>query len=175
MSTHVFVDESKERGYVVAAAVVRSAEVAASRQAMRNLIMPRQRRIHFTNESNARRNKILDTIVEMGVRVRIYDAGRQPNPKRGRDACLLRLVADLPEVKAQRLVLEREDAAFKTDQALLYAELRTHGLAHVLRYDHLRAHEEGLLAIPDAVAWCWARGGTWRARAQELISEVRRV
>lgn len=175
MTYHVFVDETKERGYVVAAAVIQSIDLASCRRAMRGLILPRQRRIHFTNESNPRRNKILDAILDLGVQVRIYDASRRADPKHARDTCLVRLVGDLAEIRAQRLVLERDDAAYRTDQALLYKEFRAHGLAETVRYDHLRAHEDCLLAIPDAVAWCWARGGGWRARAEDLISYVQHV
>ncbi|SBT63129.1 hypothetical protein GA0070622_0072 [Micromonospora sediminicola] len=44
-----------------------------------------------------------------------------------------------------------------------------------LRYDQLRAHEECLLAIPDALAWCWAKGGRWRNSIRRMVSESRQV
>jgi hypothetical protein len=61
------------------------------------------------------------------------------------------------------------------DKRLLYQQVRAAGVADTLRYDHMRAHEECLLAIPDAVAWCWAKGGRWRTKIQPIVSEVRRV
>jgi hypothetical protein len=33
-----------------------------------------------------------------------------------------------------------------------------------LRYEHRRAAAEQLLTLPDAIAWCWAKGGDWRRR-----------
>jgi hypothetical protein len=39
----------------------------------------------------------------------------------------------------------------------------------------MRAYEESLLAIPDAIAWSWAKGGHWRARVSEIVTDVRKV
>ncbi|WP_158609264.1 hypothetical protein [Micromonospora musae] len=47
MSAHIFVDETKERGLLVAAAVVLTRDLAPARKVMRSLILPNQRRIHF--------------------------------------------------------------------------------------------------------------------------------
>jgi hypothetical protein len=64
VSGHVFVDETKERGYFVAAAVLLPTNVAGARQTIRGLVLPRQRRIHFHKEKDARRNLILPSIRE---------------------------------------------------------------------------------------------------------------
>lgn len=173
MTVHVFVDETKERGYLVAAAVVRPENLAAVRQAVRALILPRQRRIHFNGESKPRRHKVLNAIIDLVIYAFVYDATGWPNGKLARDACLTRLVDDLTEMGAARLVLERDDSTVRPDQALLFAQLRRAG--YHLKYEHLRAHEECLLSVPDAVAWCWVRGGQWRSRIQEIVKEVRRV
>jgi len=175
VAPHVFVDESKERGYFVAAAVVLPQNLVASRQAVRALVLPHQRRIHFSSERDSRRHQIVDTNLNLGARAMIYDATSRPDPKRARDACLTQLVADLAEIGAERLVLEREDAALHSDNALLYAQVRATGVQRTLRYDHMRAHEEVLLCIPDAIAWCRARGGHWRTRIQAVVDRVRRV
>jgi len=34
---------------------------------------------------------------------------------------------------------------------------------------------EQLLAVPDAVAWCWVRGGEWRRRVDPVVRLVRQV
>jgi hypothetical protein len=56
---------------------------------------------------------------------------------------------------------------------LLYNHVRKVGLAETLQYYHMRAREECLLAMPDGVAWGWARGGRWRAKVQRLVKDVR--
>lgn len=175
MTAHVFVDETKERGYFVAAAVVLPNNVAAARQTMGGLILPRQRRIHFHKENDARRDKIVAAIVGLGVEVVIYDACAHADVKSARDACLVRLVTDLAELKAERVVLERDDSNIKSDQRILYSRVCAEGLRDTLNYYHQRAHEECLLTIPDAIAWCWAKRGPWRAKVESLVTGVREV
>ena len=50
MSTHAFVDESKRRGLLVAAAVLHPRDLAPARTALRHLCLPGQSRLHFTKE-----------------------------------------------------------------------------------------------------------------------------
>jgi hypothetical protein len=57
----------------------------------------------------------------------------------------------------------------------MYVQVRKAGLDDSLRYDHLRPYEECLLALPDAIAWCWAKGGHWRTRVQRLVSSAQQV
>ncbi|MGL4744107.1 MAG: hypothetical protein ACRCXL_06915 [Dermatophilaceae bacterium] len=42
-------------------------------------------------------------------------------------------------------------------------------------YHHRRRHKEHMLAVPDAIAWCWAKGGNWRHRITPVIAQVREV
>ena len=148
--------------------------LVAARRAIRGLVMPRQRRLHFTKESDARRKQILDTIAELALEVTIYDAGAHPR-RRQREACLCRMVADLAARDVRLLVLERDESIEELDKKLLYRRVRELGCADTLVYRHQRAREEPLLMIPDAIAWCWQRGGQWRARVDSMVSEVRTV
>lgn len=175
MSGHVFVDESKERGYFVAAAVVLPNNVADARQTIRSLILPRQRRIHFHKENDARRNKIVAAITGLGAEVLIYDACAHDDVKKARDACLIRLVTDLAEIKAERVVLELDESNVRSDQRILYSRVGAEGIRGTLSYYHMRAYEESLLTLPDAIAWCWAKGGHWRTKVESFVTEVRRV
>ena len=69
MSTagHVFLDESKQRDYLLVAAVVMPSDLAEARRALRALVMPGQRRLHMKKESDARRGAIIDVINAAGV------------------------------------------------------------------------------------------------------------
>jgi hypothetical protein len=175
VSGHVFVDETKDRGYFVAAAALLPSDLVGARQIIRGLILPRQRRIHFFKENDPRRNKILAAIAALGVQAVIYDGSAAANEKDARRACLAELVADLAKTSARRLVIERDDSVIEFDKRLLYQHVRAAGVADDFRYDHMRAHEECLLAIPDAIAWCWARGGQWRLKVKSIVTEVRPV
>ncbi|WP_444949608.1 hypothetical protein [Micromonospora ureilytica] len=175
MNAHVFVDETKERGLLVAAAIVLPADVAAARRTIRDLILPGQRRIHFHKEKDDRRRQIIAAVVTLSAHAVIFDARRHRDPRMAREACLVELVEHAAKIDAARLVLERDDSTFQADQRLLFEQVRKSGTSGNLRYDQLRAHEECLLAIPDALAWCWAKGGRWKTSVQRVVRETRQV
>ncbi len=74
-----------------------------------------------------------------------------------------------------RLVIEQDDSLVSYDNQRLIEATRATGQRDTLRYEHLRAHEEMLLAIPDVVAWCWVRSGDWRRRIAPILAAVRAV
>jgi hypothetical protein len=43
-----------------------------------------------------------------------------------------------------------------------------------ISYEHHR-HAEPMLAIPDAIARCWSKGGIWRRRIRPIVSDVMKV
>lgn len=171
MTAHVFVDETKEKGYLVTAAALLSGDLVAARRTVRGLIMANQRRIHFHKESDQRRKQILDVVVELAPAVTIYDGSAHAR-RRQRDACLVQLITDVAAAGASMLVLEQDDSVLEADKRLLYRRVRELGCEDKLIYRHHRAHEEPLLALPDAIAWCWHRGGQWKQRVQPLVTAV---
>lgn len=173
VTAHVFVDETKRGGYLVTAAAVLPGDLKRARQAVRGLILPGQRRLHFTHESDNRRKQILDVIAELKPAATVYD-GSAHNRRRQREACLDGLIADLAITGARMLVLETDESVLELDRRILYRSTRLHG-CEALEYRHHRAHEEPLLAIPDALAWCWQRGGSWKARAKDFVSAVKTI
>lgn len=172
-AAHVFVDETKRQSLLLAAAALPPYRVATARRALLGLVLPGQRRLHLVKESDARRKQILDTITELKPVVTIYDASACPR-RQQREACLRMLVADLATTRAERVVLELDEAVLDLDRTVLYRQVRELG-ATELRYEHLRTYEEPLLAIPDAIAWCWSNGRAWRQRVRELVHAVRIV
>lgn len=47
------------------------------------------------------------------------------------------------------------------DNQRLIEFIREAGCRDTLRYERRRVASELLLAVPDAIAWCWAKGGDW--------------
>ncbi|WP_414941653.1 hypothetical protein [Amycolatopsis sp. cmx-11-51] len=123
MTSHVFVDESKEGGYLVTAAALLSGDLTSARRAMRSLVLPRQRRLHFTHENDGRRKLILDTIAELGPQVKIYDASAH-HRRRQREVCLAVLVEDLAAAGTRMLVLETDESIVDLDRKTLYRSVR---------------------------------------------------
>jgi hypothetical protein len=172
MNAHVFVDESKARGLLLAAAVIPPEELARMRKLVDSLRLPRQRRIHFTAESDARRKIILTALAGAGTRAIVYDASAYKDIKRARDTALSRLVDDSAKLGARMLVIERDDQSEASDRAIIRSRAEIAGCLDQLRYVHKRSHEECLLSIPDAVAWTWAKAGHWRQRVEGIVAEV---
>jgi hypothetical protein len=174
MKPHAFVDESKYRhGYLLAAAVIKSCDVAKIRKPVGALRLQGQRRIHFTAERDTRRKTILNVMEALAPHsVTIYDASRYPNPKDARDVAMSALVDDLAKMGAERLIIEQDDQAVTSDRRIIKQRAEQAGCQDMLRYFHQRAYEEPLLAIPDAVAWAWSKRAPWRLRASGLVSHV---
>ncbi|PZF85028.1 hypothetical protein C1I92_06775 [Jiangella anatolica] len=165
---HAFVDESFEGDYVVAVVTAADGHVTAHRAAMRRLFRRGQSRIHFKKENDARRGQILAGIAALDLTVRVYVTD---NGRTARRACLERMVPDLAELGVTRLVLERDDAVVEADRRMLF-ELTGKQSAD-LEYRHLRASEDPLLCVADAVAWCYAKGGRWRQLISVFTTVIR--
>lgn len=74
MPAHIYVDESKRREYLVVAAVVSLGDLGNSRDRLRELLLPRQPRLHFRDERGARKHRIISAVLELDVRADIYVA-----------------------------------------------------------------------------------------------------
>jgi hypothetical protein len=171
---HIYVDETKERGYVLVATVHLTTDIDTLRKTIKRFVLPGQNRIHMAKEGNARRREIVDTICNAGVTATVYDAGRRygSDELAARAAGLRAIVSDTTPGEQTLLVMEQDDSLIHWDKKLLYKAVRTAGRAEALQYEHRRAKSEPALTIPDAIAWCWARGGLWRQRIQPAVTAV---
>ncbi|WAH97529.1 hypothetical protein [Arthrobacter sp. MMS18-M83] len=179
MNAHIYVDETKAKGYLVAAATGLQPDLAVFRKELGALILPGQRGFHMKAESDSRKREIADTIVRigdtLGIQAVIYDAGRTGTEKQRRARCLGALVEDAAKHERAKVVFDLDESLRSWDRQQMIELLRAAGLRERIAYEHLARNAETLLAIPDAIAWCWARGGGWRTRVRPIISEIRDV
>ncbi|BBZ48711.1 hypothetical protein H7H82_10165 [Mycobacterium heidelbergense] len=169
---HIYVDETKHGGYLVAATIIVGDELGPARAVVQDLLKPGQQHLHMKDEADGRKESIAKVLVAAGLRTTVYDAGRRHRTQlQARAACLRALVADLAVSDADTLiVLDQDETLVHFDRQLLYRAVRAAGREATLRYEHRRAATEGLLGIPDAFAWCWAKGGRWRSHIRAVIS-----
>ena len=60
------------------------------------------------------------------------------------------------------------------DREISYRAVRASGVDGDLMYEQMSPPLEPMLWIPDAVvAYCWAKGGSWRLRVDPLVREVK--
>ena len=174
MSVHAFVDESQRARYMICAAIISPADLQAARRALRSMLLPRQGRLHFVKESPQRRRSLLDAMRELPVRTRLYTSAEKEPIARQR--ALEALLVDLLGLGGQRLIIEcREASQDKRERHLIATAVRRSAAPADLAYDHLRARDEPLLWVSDAVAWAYGAGPQWRPRAELLIDHVQDV
>ncbi len=173
MTTQIFCDESKEKGFLLAASSISCADISRLQGEVSSLLLRRQVRIHFRREQDTRQQRILDTLIAAGgVSTVIFDATRYDSMKAGRVAAITQMAGHAAAVRASRIVIESDDSAAEQDRKIIRRQLAVADLDGIVGVDHCRASEVRLLAVPDVVAWCYAKGGVWRQRAEPLISDV---
>ena len=81
--------------------------------------------------------------------------------------CALKsLVSSDLSQSCQKMVLELDETIRIHDHEFLKRQ------DSVNEWDHLKRHEEPLLWVPDAVAWCINRGGDWERMVRSMIVET---
>lgn len=104
-------------------------------------------------------------LTDFDVHVRLYEAESATSSSRMR--CLGAIVRDAAD-SAERLVIERDESTYDFDKRTLTDACRTYGCRETLYWDLLPPHHDPMLWIPDAMAWCWSKGGEWRQEVEQL-------
>lgn len=131
----VFVDESTARGCCVVATASASGSVQASEKALRGLLKPGQRRIHFKSGSDRRRREILARLCELDVRVAVWFV-RDVADRKARPLCLAALTDTALRDGVAHFVIERDASLGRADRQRTAAALRAPPAAE-LRYEHV--------------------------------------
>ena len=173
-SRHIYVDETKSAGYVLVATALYGSDVDRARKVIREMVLPGQGRIHMAKESPRRRKEIIGAICDLNPQAVVYDAARRYNNAVARVNCLQAVVDDFASDGEVLMVLEADDSLIRSDRRHLIDMVRSAGCVDRFRYQHCRARSELMLGFPDAIAWCWARGGPWREMIRP-ITTVRSV
>jgi hypothetical protein len=152
-----YVDESMRLRdgslYVLAAVLLDDERCDAIRERMRTLLLPRQQRLHWRDETHSRRRRILETIVELeafGIVISHRGAHRQD---RARALCLRALLWELWAADARALVIESRQARNdQKDRRTIVAAQKVGEASPDLRYSFRGPKDEPLLWLPDAIA-----------------------
>ena len=163
----VFVDESEVSGYSITAVYVRPQDVHKIRTVLRKHLRSGQRSIHFTKERPEVRKAVIADIAKMPIKAELYKVAEKH--REARSICLQALAETLRDGKCQQLVLDQNDSVCQSDRRVLRSAL---GPGWSGTYDHFHDHEEALLWLPDAISWCWNKGGNWRARLSEMDLKI---
>jgi hypothetical protein len=168
----LFLDESKAKNYVFIGVLVHNGDAPRLRKRIASLKMPGQRSIHFVNEAESRRKKLIQEYLELGV-VAVKVTSTTKNKLDAREDCVRALVRLAVSMNCHSLVFDKDESVITKDEMWLKSELRAVNKSERIGFQHFSRHEEPILWIADAIAWCDSRGGDWRRRVEGLIvSEV---
>ena len=165
----VYVDESKARGFFLVATSSDTSNLKVSEKALRSLLKPGQRRVHFKKERDSRRREILSLMTTLDLRVTVFIC-QGLNERQARVLCLEALVGMAVESEVFSLVIERDETLVQSDKRIIAGILMSEGSS--LDYRHVGAYEHPLLWVSDAVAWSFYSGGDWLRRSSPIVDEV---
>lgn len=150
------------------ASVTASGDVSRTREAIRKLRLPRQRRIHFKSERDAVKKAFIEQVRQLPLSAVIYVC--QAKEAEARGLVLTALLEELHRCDAEMLVLERDESLMKHDKHLI-AQHSGHRKDD-FNYRLMAPQDEPLLWVSDGLAWCWQRGGEWKSLVRDLVVEV---
>ena len=166
----LFIDETKNQDFVFVGCLAPSKDLANVRKVLKAFLLPGQRSIHFHNESPRRRRKIIAVLLSLELKVLVASVkGSTDNRARSR---AIELLAQLAlKHKVSRLVIELDLSALESDLKTL-AKVSYLSLKETpMPWDHMERHQEPLLWVADAVAWCLNPGGEWERMVRPMILE----
>lgn len=170
MNQHMFIDENKSNGLLLAAACLLTESLKAGRRELRSLLLPGQERLHCSSERDNRRWRILRAVSEMVHEVVVVQADPWASPRHQREHALTALASHARRQSVTCIWLEQDDAVLEFDRRVMYEHSRVGGGPPHFSYSWLRPRQEPLLWCADAVAWAWAWGGRWRASVNDTMS-----
>ncbi|WP_241828475.1 hypothetical protein [Saccharothrix sp. CB00851] len=169
-------DESRRNDtYYLAVAIVPPKDLKRLRSALRALLFPGQRELHFYNEKQGRRKLLLSKLVESGPRVDIYRTSCRQGEERARQECVARLTDDLLDLQGHRLVFDSRASRDTFDVHTIRSVLNKRAGESLLVYEHVDSVDEPLLWLADIAVWCHGAGGDWARRAAPMIGSVIRL
>jgi len=144
------------------------AEVEGAKEAMRKLLLRGQRKVHWKDESDERRDQIVETIVGIDVQhlVVVRNAQQGEPSERRRHKCLERLLPEPEQRSVSRIVMESRGGADNNRDLQFLQDLRaSRRVSTRLRRYHARGKEEPLLWLPDAICGAVVKHRTGEPRS----------
>jgi hypothetical protein len=153
-----YIDESMRVShglYVLAAVIVADTDAGQHRAALRALLLRGQLRLHWRDESTARRSRLITAMSALrhtGAIVIATDAAPR-RQERARRKCIERLLAELASRAITTVTFERRHPDLDShDRTMIAALRRQRSLPAAMRTTWQGAADEPLLWLPDIAA-----------------------
>lgn len=177
-----FMDESESDRradpgtYILAAALIDPDALEKVRAQVRTLLIPRQRKLHWRDESARRRVAIAETIADLdSLHLVVARTGGDANEtsERRRRKCLERMVCELDQRGVNLIIAESRESSQNAKDMKVFNALRSSRTvgAH-LRLRHDPGPIEPALWIADAVAGAFVAARTGDARYFDTVRHL---
>ncbi len=171
MIVQLFADESKRRQFTLAVVEAEADRVKTYRKRIKRHLLPGQERLHFKHEKPGRRAEIWNEIHAWSIRIHIIVSAERYEAE-ARNVCLWELTRCAPELRANLIVVERDQSRYAADRHTLTSGLRGTGIAWQVQ----EAKSEPMLWAADAAAWLWTHPDAhWRSRVAPFVDRVTRL
>lgn len=158
----LFVDECKQFPFLLVGFVISNVKQQALRRKLREHLLAGQRSLHFKSENTRRKKSIVKALMDSHCQVVVVKCITGTNIA-ARYCALNALVQSHTAASCNTIVLELDETVRHRDH--LFLKERQSFQA----WDHRQRHEEPLLWVADAVAWCVNRGGEWERMVRPMI------
>lgn len=169
--TDAYVDESiRGRRYVMGCVLVEARHLAVLRPAVEALAIGVSPRIHFNNDTDRQKRRVLDAIAEMPIQViaTVCTKNHDTNEFQARAACVGEIVRQVQRRGVAKLVLESRQDDRDDERVIMRARERQPPLI----FEHRIARHERMLWIADAVTWAVGSGSRWSDRLGDVVADV---
>ena len=160
-----YVDESKAKRFLFAVHLIEPKRQFVIRKELAKSLLAGQRSWHFVKESKRRRKHLIGLLLELGSKLVIIRVDSL-NTVTKRTVALSALVDLITKYGISEIVFDLDQTSLSADSKYL-SNFKFH-----LTWDHRERHQEPLLWVADAVAWCVNRGGDWERMVRPLIIET---
>jgi hypothetical protein len=86
-----------------------------------------------------------------------------------RRTCLQDALASLADRPISRLVIELAEPEYERDRKSIAEVVDKVPWLETASVEHLPGHTDPMLWVPDALAWAYGAGGSWRAQLEPVI------
>lgn len=166
----IYIDECKSKNYLLVGFVVAEKDALRLRMLLRKLLLPGQRSIHFHQEGPRRRKQILNILLAQEMRCVVFTVKGRTG-KTSRISSIKAMANHRVSRGFTRLVFELDESSLYSDNRILNDFTYSKKLRGHLTWSHIIRHQEPLLWVADAVAWCLNRGGDWERMVRPMILE----
>jgi len=141
------------------------------RQVMRDLRTKNSHHIHMYREPRGRQEHITQIVSNLEISAWLIEVSNNTAKEPLARNLAIQNIGNIQSIRNSRLLTLDYINRNRIDNSILrgIAQNANYQFPH---YRHMNSRHEPLLWLPDIIAWCYGRGGTWRDAVEPLVTEV---